>query len=304
MKQVDVACYLGDHFNRQGNNSDLCEERVTKAKGTIIELCSLCKGINMENKQIESMLLLYKTVFISRLIYNCEAWSNLTPKDYLTLQASQLTYLRNVLEVSKATPIAAMYLELGILPVRYETEMRQLLFLKCLLDRKHADPCLRTYIEMLKFENETNQANNVLGLRRDYNLPVNDDNIKKMSVSHWKYFVKCAIFKEALLQLQVELSSNRKTNHITYQHFSLKPNDYLLQLPSHLARLVFKAKTRTLDIRVNYKRKYKNGLHCPFCSEYERFEHIFKCNAPASSQTAEGFHITVIFNGAVMQGSF
>ena len=88
------------------------------------------------------------------------------------------------------------------------------------------------------------------------------------------------IFKEALLQLQVELSSNRKTNHITYQHSSLKPKDYLLQLPSHLASLVFKAKTRTLDIRINYKRKYKNGLHFPFCSEYdERFEHIFKCNA-------------------------
>ena len=86
MKQVDVACYLGDHFNRQGNNSDLCEEKVTKAKGTIIELCSLCKRINMENKQIESMLLLYKTVFISRLFYNCEAWSNLTPKNYLTLK--------------------------------------------------------------------------------------------------------------------------------------------------------------------------------------------------------------------------
>ena len=159
------------------------------------------------------MLLLYKTVFISRLIYNCEAWSNLTPKDYLTLQASQLTCLRNVLEVSKATPIATMYLELGILPVRYEKEIRQLLFLKRLLDKKHADPFLRTYIEMLKFENETNKANNVLGLRRDYNLPVNDDNIKKMSVSHWKYFVKCAIYKEALLQLQVELSSNRYQPH-------------------------------------------------------------------------------------------
>ena len=38
-KQVDVACYLGDHFSRQGSNSDLCKERVTKAKGTIIELC-------------------------------------------------------------------------------------------------------------------------------------------------------------------------------------------------------------------------------------------------------------------------
>ena len=35
-----------------------------------------------------------------------------------------------------------------------------------------------------------------------------------------------------------------------------------------------------LDIKINYKRKYKNGLHCPFCSEYdETFEHTFKCNA-------------------------
>ena len=203
MKQVGVACSLYDHFIPQGNNSDLCKERVTKAKGTIIELCSLCKGINMGNKQIEIMLLLYKAVFIQGLIYNCEAWLNLTPKDYLTLQTSQLTYLRNVLKVSKATLTAAMYLELGILPVKYEIEMRQLLFFKCILDKKHDDPCLLTYNEMLRFENETNWTNNVFGLRGDYNLPLNDDNIKKMPVSHWKYFVKSAIFKDALYQLQV-----------------------------------------------------------------------------------------------------
>ena len=108
--------------------------------------------------------------------------------------------------------------------------------------------------EMLKFAIETNKANNVLGLRRYYNLPLNDDNIKKMSVSHWKSFVRVAIFKEALFQLQVELSSNRKTNQISYQHSFLKTNDYLIKLPSHLARLVFKAKTRMLGIKINYKR--------------------------------------------------
>ena len=176
-----------------------------------------------------------------------------------------------------------MYLELGILPVRYEIEMRQFLFLKRLFDKKHDDPCLLTYIEMLKFENEINWANNVLGLRRDYDLPLNNDNTKKMSVSHWKYFVKSSIFKEALLQLQVELSSNRKTNHITHQHSSLKPNDYLLQLPSNLARLVFKAKTRMLDIKINYKRKCKNGLHCPFFLSMMRHLNIYS-NAMQGSE--------------------
>ena len=175
----------------------------------------------------------------------------------MTLQTPQLNCLRNVLEVSKATPIAAMYLELGILRIKYEIEMKQLLFVKHILDKMHDDPYLLTYNEMLKFENETNWENNVLGLRRDYNLHLNDVNIKKMSVSHWKYFVKSEIFKEALLQLQVELSSNRKTNHISYQHSSLKTTDYLIKLLSHLGRLVFEAKTRMLDIKINYKRKYK-----------------------------------------------
>ena len=99
-----------------------------------------------------------------------------------------------------------------------------------------------------------------MSLWRDYNLPLNDDSIKKMSVSHWKYFVKSAIFNEALFQLQVELSSNRKTNYITYQHSSLKPNDYLLQLASHLARLVLKPKPgcwiSRLIIKENIKMVY------------------------------------------------
>ena len=75
------------------------------------------------------------------------------------------------------------------------------------------------------------------------------------------------------LQLQVELSSNRETNHISYQHSFLKTDDYyLIKLLSHLTRLVFKAKTRMLDIKINHERKHKNGLHCPFCSEYD--EHL------------------------------
>ena len=32
MKQVDIACYLGDHFNHQGSNSDLCKDRVTNLR--------------------------------------------------------------------------------------------------------------------------------------------------------------------------------------------------------------------------------------------------------------------------------
>ena len=92
------------------------------------------------------MLILYQSVFLPRLIYNCESWSNMTDKDYQALQSAQLLYLRNVVEVPRGTPIAALYLELGIMPIKFEIKKRQLLFLRRILNK--------VYNEQLKYEFE------------------------------------------------------------------------------------------------------------------------------------------------------
>ena len=84
------------------------------------------------------------------------------------------------MELPKGAPIAALYLELGILPINYEIEMRQILYLRKVLGKKPDDPVLLAYKEMLKFDSEDNWANNLLGLRKLYNLPLNDENVKKM----------------------------------------------------------------------------------------------------------------------------
>ena len=97
------------------------------------------------------MLVLYKAVFLPQLIYNCEAWSNLDKDDYMMLQNSQLNCLRNVKEVSRAFPIAALYLDLGVLPIRYEIEMKQLFFLKGILSKDPCNPVKLAYEEMKKF---------------------------------------------------------------------------------------------------------------------------------------------------------
>ena len=124
MKSVGVAWYLGDQFNYKGNYVDLCKERVGRLKGSTFELIALCREIKFGTRQIENMPILYQSVFLSRLIYNCESWSNMTDKDYQALQSAQLLYLWNVMEVPRGTPIAALYLELGILPIQFEIEER------------------------------------------------------------------------------------------------------------------------------------------------------------------------------------
>ena len=276
IKVVESARYLGDLFNIKGDNSDMCRERHLKAKGTSVELCSLSRGLSFGIRQIESMLILYKTVFVPRLIYNCEAWSKLKAADYKILQSAQLKFMRKILEVPRSTPTAALYLELGIWPIRYEIEIRQLFFLKRVLNKTADDPCLQVYFEMLKFKDEPNWGNEVLGLRKKYNLPLKDENIKNMSERDWKSIVKSSVHREALLQLQVELSMNRKTSHLSY--IKLCTQDYLKQLPPSLAKVVFRAKTRMLDIKTNYKSKYYENLKCPFCCVLdESFGHLFTC---------------------------
>ena len=128
IKEVESARYLGDLFNIKRGNSDTCRQKHLKAKGTSVELCSLNRGLSFGIRQIESMLILYKTVFVPRLIYNCEACSNLKAADHKILQLAQLKFMRKILEIPRSTPTAALHPELGIWPIRYEIEIRQLFF--------------------------------------------------------------------------------------------------------------------------------------------------------------------------------
>ena len=147
------------------------------------------------------MLLLYESVFLSRPVYNCEAWSNITRKDYLDFEKTQKNFLLRVMEVPNSTPTAGLFLELGILPAQYVIELRQLTFLKKTLDRNQDYPVKRIYNEMLKYPSENNWANNVLDLRCKYNLPQNDDNIANMTWPVWKKMVQNTVKRFAFMTL-------------------------------------------------------------------------------------------------------
>ena len=94
------------------------------------------------------MMLFFRSVFIPWLGYNCEAWSNLSATDINSLQKSQLKYLRNMMEVANTTPIAGTFLELGILPIGYEIDLRKLTFLWRIMKKDNTDPVRQVHIEL------------------------------------------------------------------------------------------------------------------------------------------------------------
>ena len=48
--------YLGDIFNSQGNNSELCKDMLGRVVGISIKIISLCIDVNFGKSQISNML--------------------------------------------------------------------------------------------------------------------------------------------------------------------------------------------------------------------------------------------------------
>ena len=63
------------------------------------------------------------------------------------------------MEVPGTTPVAALFLELSVLPIKFEIEQRQLSFLKRILDKAPDDPVHAVYKEQLNYNFQENWEN-------------------------------------------------------------------------------------------------------------------------------------------------
>ena len=87
------------------------------------------------------------------------------------------------MEVPCSTSIAALFLDLSVLQIKFEIEQGQLFILKRILDKDSDDPVHAVYKEQLNYNFEENWANYISQLRLTYNLPFNDENIKRMTLN-------------------------------------------------------------------------------------------------------------------------
>ena len=117
---MEKTKYVGDVFNHRGTNSDLIVDRVRKCTGKMISILALCEESGLGRYTVQSAILLYKTMFVQMLIFNCQGWSHLTQENLSTLQRLQLKFLNLILWLPLSTSNTFIFLEFGILPLSHE----------------------------------------------------------------------------------------------------------------------------------------------------------------------------------------
>ena len=128
------------------------------------------------------------------------------------------------------------------------------------------------YQQIVKYQHEENWAKCLSEARLKYNLPLNDDNVKAMSKYQWKTFVSERINKYAFETLVHQCQNSAKTSYPKYDRFSQQ--SYFIYLGPAAAHIIFRARTRTLDIKANLRKLYSQDMLCLFSRECdERFDH-------------------------------
>ena len=273
IKCVKNAVCLGDQFNNNGTNKHLIEDRVKKGKACIISAMSLCNEVTLGVYTVETLLLLYKSLFLQVVLYNSQAWCNLTKQELVALRTVQMKFLKRIFHAPSSTANSITMLETGSLPIEIEINKRQLNFLHHVLSQENNDPVKMVYTEELKFNTEKNWANEVTSLRQKYEISESDDELVLYTKERWKKIVENKVKAYALNELNKEMCA-LKNGETREPYDKLEIQSYLKTLQPTKSRKLFHVRAGILDVKAVRKYWYADPT-CRLCNKGdESVDHI------------------------------
>ena len=275
IETVLTLVYLGDVFNSKGNTNDLAKDRIKRGTSAMIQIEALVKETGLGIHQVNVHLLLHHSLFLSCILFNSQAWSNLMESDLAMLETLQMKSLKKILNVPRSTTNSFTYLELGEIPLRYHIERNQLMFLHHIMQLEDKDPVkvMLRNLQELHGCGERNWWSQVNMFMSKYEITLSDATTKGREA--FKDLVKRKTAEVAFKELTEECKSKSKTKNIQYG--SLKGAEYLQHLYPSQAKVIFQARSKTLDIKEHRQYKFSD-MKCRKCKEEdETFTHIVNC---------------------------
>ena len=264
----------------------------------------MLEEISFGKRYFEIGILLRDSLLISSMLFNSEAWYNVTDTELNLLEKIDLQFLRKLFQAPIGTPKEMMYLELGCIPFREIIRERRLGFLHYIVNENENSMIYKIF-----------QCQNILRTSKDWVTTVTEDlkyldldnlcfdEIKNMKKAHFMNKVKSEIKIRLFEKLQNIKLSHSKVNKI--KHNGLRIQKYLKPNKSKMskeeAQLIFKLRCRVTETKNNLKRKYTT-LECRACGlEEETQEHIMVCKELNEKKEIEEFEYEKLLHGTVIK---
>ena len=184
--------------------------------------------------------------------------------------------MRKILEVPVSTPNELLYLETGNIPILDIIKSRRIMYLHYLLTSPQDEMLFKVFKAMMREPTKGDWIEIVKKDLNDYKIHKSFDEIKKIKVELFKKKVAKAGRKYSFSKLINEKEGHKKGNNLKYN--GLKMQKYLIsdKFTTKEAKFLFKIRTNMLDVKANFKQKFKNdnqsdedAIKCDLC-----FKHI------------------------------
>ena len=278
MKSVKEKKYLGNIISHDLRNKLNIKDRTNKAVGNVNKILAGLNERPYGKNTFRAAKIMREAMLVGPLLNNSETWINVTKEDINSLEMP-ITMLHKQLFTKSGNPCKVfMYLEFGVIPVKFVIMGNRLKYLNHILN-ENIESTTRQVFETQKEDSKNGDfVDLVTKDKKELKIDLTEEEIKSMNKNVWKIFVDKQIKEVALKYLKEENSKMKKTKHIHFEQ--LKMSDYLFQnKQTSTTKIIFGVRSGTLDIKIWNPWKYTDLL-CVGCGlEDETITHFVTCEA-------------------------
>ena len=263
MDEVLEEKYLGDLVTKDGKHLKNIKLRKSRGMGAMVDIVSLLQSLCLGKFYFTIAVLLRQTMLISVILLNSETWLRLTQPEIKELESVDEIFMRKILEAPCSSPNSSLYLELGLVKIKYIIKARRILYLFYLL---HCDDN-----DLVKKVLKAQQRNPVKG---DWCLVVQEDmndlglenitwdEIENMSKYKFKKQVKEAMIDTAFQDLIDAKNKLSKMKNLKYDKLELQEYLKSQEISLRQKKMLYKFRTRMINVGDNFGNKQSKCFWC------------------------------------------
>ena len=138
IESCEEYTYLGDVIMKDNGNQKNIDERENRVKASTRKITALCGSETIKKAEVWALLKLHETSTVPTLLNNSETWV-LSSEERKKLDRIELWAIKKILGIPPTTPTTTIMLVTGCLFTTQRIDLKQLLYLKTILNRNEDD---------------------------------------------------------------------------------------------------------------------------------------------------------------------
>ena len=287
IKEVRSASYLGDIINEDGSIDDTIKSRGDKSIGKTNQVLSILSSVSLGMFYMDIALTLRESMFLSGILTNSETWYNVKEEYFKVLENADNELMRKIFNSHSKTACELFWLETGKIPIRYIIAKRRFMYLWQIVRQNEEQLLKKGYNAQKLRPTKGDWFKMIQEEKIKFGIDETDDQISKLSKNKFKRIIEKKVNSFAFKTLKVRASSHSKSLKILSSienQTVVKRQEYLREnrLTKDDCQLLFKLRTKMLDVKSNFSNLYENDVVCRTCNKLDSIEdedHLLTCES-------------------------